>query len=133
MTTANNALLYNACFDGYMAGVFSGRSHVVAGTFPNLVADAQAFAAAVDALIPTDTAGSPQPAGTTGISVITTGVAIAPTTGTIQEAQLGKTALMFGLAYGTAVDRDYVEGNVTQAATVLVSAYLAGAAALTTP
>jgi len=71
-----------------------------AADFLTIVAQGVVFAALMDAAIPTDDEASPQPAGTGPISVVTTGVAIVPTTSAITEAQAVKTQLLQSLVFG---------------------------------
>jgi len=107
MTTYNNALLFNAALNGYLSGAMLGANLTdpTASDYSNIVTQAQAWAAELDSLIPTDTAGAPQPAGSTGISVVTTGVAILPTTTPVYESQLQKTGLIQSLSMGIAFQR----------------------------
>lgn len=139
---ANNALLYNAALEGFIAGEVKDRwlTAVNAGTPPvigtpdpsytALVGQSALFAVECDSKIPTDDAASPQPAGSTAISVITTGVAIAPTTGAIQSAQLAKTKLMAAITLGIIEGRYYGQPAVLQPAdfssvvTASLAAYL---------
>jgi hypothetical protein len=135
MTAANNALLYNAALEGFVAGTVKGRwlTAVNSGTPPAigtkdpsylaLVGQAAFFAEALDAAVPTDDTASPQPAGTEAISVITTGVAIATTTGPISFGQLSKTRLFAATALG------YVEGRYYPQPTALTNTQLASLAA----
>jgi hypothetical protein len=119
MVAANNAVLYNAAIEGFVAGTVKGRWLTAknSGTPPAigtadpsyaaLVQQATYFAEALDVAVPTDDTAAPQPAGTQPISVITTGVAIAPTTGAIQCGQLAKTRLFSGTSLGYAEGRYY--------------------------
>jgi hypothetical protein len=102
---ANNILLYNAALNGFVSSQLAGSQFDVsaspaAADFLTIVAQGVVFAALMDAAIPTDDAASPQPAGTGPISVVTTGVAIVPTTSAITEAQAVKTQLLQSLVFG---------------------------------
>jgi hypothetical protein len=139
MTTYNNALLYNAALNGYLSGAMVGANltDATSSDYGKIVTQAQAWAAEIDSLILTDTAGAPQPAGSTGISVITTGVAITPTTSTaVYESQLQKTGLIQMLSMGIAFQR-YATGLAgttfaTQAAAVK-ALYFEAVASASTP
>jgi hypothetical protein len=101
----NNILLYNAALNGFLAGQLAGTqidTNTTPATtdFTAMVAQAVTFAVAMDAAIPNDNAGGAQPAGTGPISVVTTGVAIAPTTSAITEAQAVKVQLLQALCFG---------------------------------
>jgi hypothetical protein len=135
MVAANNALLFNAALEGFVAGTVKGRwlTAINSGTPPAtgtkdpsylaLVGQAAFFAEALDAAVPTDDVASPQPAGTQAISVITTGVAIATTTGPIQFGQLSKCRLFAGTALG------FVEGRYYPQPSTLTNTQLASLAA----
>jgi len=138
MTTANNAILFNAALNGYLAGALAGAplTDSTQADYAGIVSSAVAWATEIDSIIPTDDGASPQPAGTQPISVVTTGVAIAPTTGTILEGQLAKTSLMTQLSYGVAFQR-YATGltatTFASLAAAVKAAYLQAAASFTTP
>jgi hypothetical protein len=119
VTTANNALLYNAALAGAVAGIVRGRyltarnsgTPPLIGTpdpsFEDIADQVVDWAPALDALIPTDDAASPQPPATEAISIVSTGQAIIPTTGAIQTGQLGKARLMEMLALAVFESRYY--------------------------
>jgi hypothetical protein len=137
--TANNALLYNAALNGYLSGAQVGANLTdpTSADYAKIVTQAQAWATEIDSLIATDTAGAPQPAGSTGISVITTGVAIAPSTSTaVYESQLQKTGMMQMLSMGIAFQR-YATGMTGSSFAVQAAAvkalYLQGVTAASTP
>jgi hypothetical protein len=113
----NNNLFYNAAIEGYVAGSLKGRTLaggnpiaplVNSGTPPAIGATpdpsfvaialaAERWAGTLDAAIPTDDSEFPQPRSTIPTSVITTGVAIVPSTdatGETQFAQLAKARLV---------------------------------------
>lgn len=138
--TANNALLYNAAQEGFYAGALRDRwlTKVNSGTPPVigtpdnsyalLVDQANRFAIECDSKVPNDNAGTPVPAGSQAISVITTGVAIAPTTNAIQFAQLMKVRLFAAFALGITEGRYYGQPNFLDSSgfsTVVTSSYAA--------
>jgi hypothetical protein len=124
----DNALLYNAAISGMTAGSIKGRwlTAVNSGTPPAIgtadpsyaaiASQCTAFATEVDSLLPNDHAGSVNPAGTQAISVVGTGVAIVPSTGAIQMAQLGKARLLEALAHGAIEGRYYAQPTALTAA-----------------
>jgi hypothetical protein len=121
VTAANNALLFNAAVAGAVGGHVRGRRLAAknSGTPPAIgtpdpsyeaiAEECSALATEVDSLIPTDDVASPQPVGTQPISVSGTGVAIVPTTGAIQQGQLGKARLLEGLALAFFESRYYAQ------------------------
>lgn len=154
MTAANNALLYNAVLEGVLAGVISGRPLTAKNTgtppaigtadasYSAIVGQATDIAVAIDALIPTDDTASPQPAGTQPISVITTGVAIVPSTGAIQYGQIGKSRLLSAAVMGFMEGRNYGQNgsvailpsvDLTALATIISANYEFFATALAQP
>ena len=113
----NNNLFYNAAIEGYVAGSLKGRTlaggspiaplvnsgtpPAIGGTpdpsFAAIALAAERWAGTLDAAIPTDDSESPQPGTSIPTSVITTGVAIVPSTdatGETQFAQLAKARLV---------------------------------------
>jgi hypothetical protein len=115
-----NNLYYDAAIEGYVAGSIKGRVlAAVNGTPPNPMAppaiaapadpsyaaialEAERWAGFLDAAIPTDDTASPQPVGSIPTGVITTGVAIVPSTdatGNTQFAQLVKSRLVAIISY----------------------------------
>ena len=113
----NNNLFYNAAIEGYVAGSLKGRTlaggnpiaplvnsgtpPAIGGTpdpsFAAIALAAERWAGTLDAAIPTDDSESPQPSISIPTSVITTGVAIVPSTdatGETQFAQLAKARLI---------------------------------------
>jgi hypothetical protein len=119
MVAPNNAILYNASIESFVAGLVRDRwlTEKNTGTPPAIgtadpsyaaiVAQATNFAVELDSKIPTDDVASPQPAGTQAISVVTTGVAIAPTTGPIQFGQISKYRLFAASVLGMVEGRYY--------------------------
>ena len=104
---ANNALLFNAALAGYAAGMVAG-SNITDATVADYNAQttqAAQWATELDSLIATDTAGVPQPAGSTGIS-IAGGAAIVPAGSTaVFESQMGKLGLIYALSFSIAFQR----------------------------
>ena len=141
----NNNLFYNAAIEGYVAGSLKGRTlaggspiaplvnsgtpPAIGGTpdpsFAAIALAATSWARALDAAIPTDDSESPQPATSIPTSVITTGVAIVPSTdatGETQFAQLAKARLIAITSYGVfsgrydaqpPADFDIIDGEPT--------------------
>jgi len=103
---ASNALLFNAALTGFMSGMIAGQPIVdaVQANYAAAVAEAAAFATEIDSLIATDTAGSPQPVGSIGIS-IAGGAAIIPVATAPFESQVAKASLMQALSFGAAFQR----------------------------
>lgn len=86
---ANNALLYNAALNGYLAGALAGapQSDPTQLDYKPIVDQAVVFATAMDAAIANDAVATPQPAGTPAISVAG-GAVIYPAGATnVDEAQ----------------------------------------------
>ena len=156
----NNNLFYNAAIEGYVAGSLKGRTLaggspiaplVNSGTPPAIGATpdpsfaaialaATSWAGTLDAAIPTDDSASPQPAATIPTSVITTGVAIVPSTdatGETQFAQLAKARLVALASLGVfsgrydaqpPADFDIIDGtptaiDYTSRATIIAAFY----------
>jgi hypothetical protein len=94
---AVNPLLFNAALAGFLAGMFGGQNptDATAVDYTNVVSQANAFAEAVDTAIGVDA------------SITAAGVAIAPTTGTIQEKEVAKPGILFGLAFAAAFQHYY--------------------------
>jgi hypothetical protein len=123
-----NAIFFNAAIEGYIAGSIKGRALTetnpngtppAIGVPPNasyaaLAAQAILWAEALDNYIPTDDVAAPQPAGTIATGVVSTGVAIIPTTGTIQFGQLAKSRLVAALTYGAFSGRYDAEPTVDE-------------------
>ena len=130
---ANNALLFNSALEGFITGAIAGgaQSDPVSADYAGLVNQGVVFATAMDAAIPTDTAGAPQPAGTPGIS-IAGGAAIQPAgSSAVVEAQNFKTNLMQGLAYSAAFQRfstTQTAAQLTTTVNALKALYLQAAA-----
>ena len=108
----NNNLLYNAALSGFVSGAVAGANQTdptvvtpAAADYAALVGMGVLFATAMDAAIAPDVVATPQPAGSGPISVGTPGVAIAPTTGAIQEAETGKIQLLQALCFGISFQR----------------------------
>lgn len=115
--TINNPLLYNAVLAGAYAGSGFG-SNPVAGTPATTVyaaqaASAVALAAAVDALIVGDS------------TITTSGATTAPTTGTIQDAQVSKSGLMREITAASLAE----QGQTTTPSGPALSSLAAGIAA----
>ena len=120
---ANNALLFNAALGGYLAGVLAGTNQqdAVQADYAPIVAQAVTFATAMDAAIATDTAGAPQPATSTGISVAG-GAAIVPAGSTaVFESQQLKANLLKDICFGMAFQR-FATGIPAANFTVLIAA-----------
>jgi len=141
----NNNLFYNAAIEGYVAGSLKGRTlaggnpiaplvnsgtpPAIGGTpdpsFAAIALAAERWAGTLDAAIPTDDSASPQPGTSIPTSVITTGVAIVPSTdatGETQFAQLAKARLIAITSYGVfsgrydaqpPADFDIIDGEPT--------------------
>lgn len=89
---AINPLLYNAALTGFLAGMFSGQfpTDTTSTDYNNATQQAVAFAQAIDTAIGADT------------DITAGGVAIAPTTGIIQEKEIGRLQMLFGLSFAVA-------------------------------
>jgi hypothetical protein len=110
MTTPNNAILWNASLEGYLAGQLSNRRITAKNTgtppaigtpdasYATLAAEGTPWAAAMDAATPNDHAGNAQPTGTIPISVVTTGVAIVPSTDASGDTEFAQVCKARGLA-----------------------------------
>ena len=148
MTTLNNALLWNASLEGYLAGQLSNRriTAVNTGTPPAigtpdpsyaaLAAEGTPWATAMDAATPNDNAsalpGSAVPSGTIPISVIATGVAIVPSTdgtGDTEYAQVVKARTLAACALAVFESR-YYAGTTGAAAPLTQAEFLALTAAV---
>jgi hypothetical protein len=141
MTAPNNAIFYNAAIEGYIAGSIKGRALTGTNTgtppaigtpdpsYAALAAEAILWAEALDAAIPTDDVAAPQPAGTIPTGVASTGVAIVPTVGTTQFAQIVKTKLIAALSYGAFSGRynaqidEPTEGDYTATAAAIAAIF----------
>ena len=91
MSGFHNELIYNAAFNGTVAGAYAGKAPSPSYVPTDVLEGAQAIASAVDQAIPFDstiTASSSNP------------TALVPTTGTIVQAQISKTKLIFALVSG---------------------------------
>ncbi len=115
----NNDALFNAAKVGFIAGAYAGQFPVGLTTAQTAGVQAASlvFAAAVDAAIPNDNGGA------LPVSVITTGVPIAPTTGAITGAQLAKTFLLSSLCQAAFLARFTVD--VTAADYTAIAAAIA--------
>lgn len=126
---ANNALLFNGALDGFVSGALAGsyQTDPVQADYAAIVNQAVVFATAMDAAIPTDTAGSPQPPGTPGISVAG-GAAINPSgSSAVAESQALKQSLMKDLCFTFAFQRygtGQVAGTFTTAIAAIKAIYL---------
>src|ERR1700678_3737336 len=120
MTTPQNALLWNASLEGYLAGQLSNRRITAKNTgtppaigtpdpsYAALAAEGTPWATAMDAATPNDNAGVP--GGTIPISVITTGVAVVPSTdatGGTEFAQVSKARMLAACALAVFESRYY--------------------------
>jgi hypothetical protein len=127
MPTPNNAILWNASLEGYLAGQLANRriTAVNTGTPPAigtpdpsyaaLAAEGTQWATAMDTATLNDNAGTPVPADTIPISFVTTGVAIVPSTdatGDTEFAQVVKARTMAGCALAVFESR-YYAGSAT--------------------
>lgn len=148
MATPNNALLYNAAIEGLVAGAIKGRwlTKKNSGTPPAigtpdaayaaLAAQATQLATEFDSKVTNDHAGAAQPTGTQAISVVTTGVAIVPSTGAIQFGQIEKSRLMSACAINVLEGRPYTAipaAELSGIATGVAALYLAAAAEIVQP
>jgi hypothetical protein len=114
-STPNNPLLYNEAYCAFIAANLAGRPFTSpSSTDPNyvaVVAAATAFAKSVDAAIPPDN-GSGVPVGTVPLNL--EAVTAIPSSGPTQEAQLGKTGILWGICRGTMRGRPLL-GNALDA------------------
>lgn len=92
---AVNPLLYNAAVAGYLGGMYAGQfpTDTTAADYLASVTEAQNFAQELDTTIPADAA------------ITTGGVAVAPTTGTIIEKEVGKAGIVQALSFGVGFQR----------------------------
>lgn len=123
---ANNVILFNAALAGFIEGVQSGRNPTsqTQADYENIVDAAQAFATRMDSKIANDALIS---AGD--------GVALPPTTALIQQAQIGKTALLRGLCQALVNGRAYsseTAADYDDLCDVVAAQYAEGVAALLT-
>lgn len=132
VNAAHNNLLFNAAFNGYLAGALSGGNLIdsVQTDYAPIVNQASLFATAVDAAIPNDAAATPQPAGTKPIS-LAGAAAIVPDNSSTVEAQKAKTQLLFKLCFGNAFNRYSTDASAQTAfatsAAAIKAAYFEGA------
>jgi hypothetical protein len=119
MTTPNNSLLLNASIAGLLAGNLADRwVTAVNSSAPPAIGTPDVSYAAIasfgtlwsgqtDTAVPNDHVGAAQPTNSAPISVVTTGVAIAPSSslGGVTQAQLGKARLIEAFAQGIMEDR----------------------------
>jgi hypothetical protein len=148
MATPNNSLLYNAAIEGLVAGAIKGRwlTKTNTGTPPaigtpdpfyaELAIQCTALATEFDAAVANDHTGAAQPSGSQAISVVTTGVAIVPSTGAIQYGQLVKERLFAGLSLTVLEGRPYnglPTADFAGIATALAAVYLAAATFVVQP
>jgi hypothetical protein len=115
--TKNNNILFSAAVDGAVAGQLAGSFPITttSSKYTAIVAAASAYAEELDSQIAND--GTISGGG---------GVALAPTTAAIQEAQLLKSQLVYGLSYAVFQGRpsnDAVEGDYTNLAEAVVAVY----------
>jgi hypothetical protein len=129
-STPNNPLLYNEAYCAFIAANLAGRPFTSpSSTDPNyvaVVAAATAFAKSVDAAIPPDN-GSGVPVGTVPINL--EAVTAIPSSGQTQEAQLGKTGILWGICRGTMRGRPLL-GNALDATVGTYAAVAQSIAAL---
>lgn len=122
---ANNILLFNAAFSGYLAGALAGGNLTdnVQADYLNIVSQASTFAVVMDAAIPTDAVGTPQPPTSINISLVggAADAVVAPTFSGITESQSSKPQLMEALCFGAAFER-FATGQSGTVFTVLVAA-----------
>jgi len=136
--TINNVLLFNAALNGYLSGAMVG-SNLTDPTsidYAGIVTQAKNWATELDSLIPTDTAGAPQPSTSVGISAAG-GAALPTATSTaVYESQLQKCGMIEMLSMGIAFQR-YATGQLAAAFTVQATAvkavYFQGVTAASTP
>jgi hypothetical protein len=129
-STPNNPLLYNEAYCAFIAANLAGRPFTnPSASDANYVAvsaAAAAFARSVDAAIPPDNGGG-VPAGTVPINL--EAVTAIPSSGPTQEAQLGKTGLLWGICRGTMRGRPLL-GNALDTTTSTYNAVAASIASL---
>jgi hypothetical protein len=122
MAKSNN-LLYAAAVDGAVAGQLaqSFPTSTTGSQYTTMIAAAVAFATELDSQIPNDSTIS-----------VGGGVAIAPTTGAIIEAQLLKVGLIRELSYSAFAGRfsnDVTEADYTDLCEAIVTVYTPAAVA----
>lgn len=120
---ANNALLYNAAFSGYLAGALAGayQTDPTQADYAPIVNQAVVFATAMDAAITNDAAATPQPAGTPPISIAGGAAIVGAGTTPLVEAQSVKPGLLQMLCFGMAFQR-YTTGLAAGNYTTLIAA-----------
>lgn len=147
--TPLNPGLWNEAYCGFIAGNLAGRPITSTSStdtaYEDIAAAAQAFANEVDAVVgASDFAGTAVPTGTQAITNATGegsgNCYIVPTTGTIQEGELGKSGIMWAICRGTNHGRpllnaaaDTVAATYTNVAKGIVALYLELATVLNTP
>lgn len=120
---ANNNIIQNHAYIGFIAGVMSGRAP---GVVPGLKAAALVFAAAVDAAIPND-------------ALITTGAGVtqlAITTNTIAANEMARSSLIRDLSAAAIRDRfttDATPGDWTAMGVAVAAVYTDALTNLVTP
>jgi hypothetical protein len=129
MTVRNNDMLFNAAQVGFMAAMYFGTFPVGVTTAQttNLLAASLVFAVAVDTAIPNDAGGA------LPVSVVTTGVPIAPTTGAIIGAQAAKSYLLAAICQAVMSGRptqDVTAADYSTIATAIAVIYQASIANL---
>lgn len=147
--TPLNPGLWNEAFCGFIAGNLAGRPFTSTldtdANYLAVAAAAAAFATEVDATVAaSDVVAAPIPAGTQAITVnVAEGIEatyIVPTTGQIQEGELGKSGLMWAICRGVNHGRpllnaaaDTVSATYLNISKSIVALYLELCTVLNTP
>jgi hypothetical protein len=116
--SGNNQSIYNAAYDGFLAGALAGKVYTdeTAADYATLTASATAFATEQDSVIATDPELSTGAGGTT----------VPPTTNVLTQNQLAKVHLMFSLCFGYWSGRfnsDNVPSDYTNSALAIKAVY----------
>lgn len=120
---ANNALLFNAALNGYLAGALAGayQTDPTQADYAPIVNQAVVFATAMDAAIAVDLIAAPQPAGTPPISIAGGAAIVGAGASWLIEAQAIKPGLLQSLCFGMAFQR-YTTGLTAGNYTTLIAA-----------
>lgn len=89
---AVNPLLFNAALAGFLAGMHGGQflSDATSTDYASIVGQANAFATAIDIAIGADA------------TITTGGATIPPTTGAIQDLEVGKAGILQSISFAVA-------------------------------
>ena len=117
--SGNNQAIYNAAYDGFLAGALAGKVYTdeVAADYASLSVSAGAFATELDSVISTDA----------NLSTGAAGTSVPPTTNVLTSNQLAKTHLMFSLCFGYWSGRfnsDNVPSDYTNSALAIKAVYV---------